>query len=103
MDPIIYKIKLLPALKFLFVYVFIVVVVYTIKGFMQLWGSDLYSFATLWFATGIVIKVVLFLFFGTALTMFKEINFIKEDAGLRYRYGIETVLKEEPNEKGTTD
>jgi glutaredoxin-related protein len=99
----IHKIKLLPVLKILYGFVFIIVTVATVKQFIQLRDLDYYAFDVVRFAVSIVIKAVLLLFFGRLLLVLEEVNFIKEDMGNGYAYWIETIIKDKYLEKKKRD
>jgi len=93
------RIKLLPLFRFLYAYIFIIIVVSTIKKYMLLPDVDFYSFATIWFAIGIILKALLLLIFGAYAIGLKEFDIVKEDWGDKYSYGLQIDVKEEFKEK----
>lgn len=66
---------------------------------MLLRGVDFYSFATIWFAIGIILKAILLLILGVYAIGLKEFDIVKEDWGDTYSYRLQVDIKEEFNEK----
>jgi len=66
---------------------------------MLLRGVDLYSFASLWFAIGIILKAFLLLILGVYAIGLKEFDIVKEDWGDEYSYSLQVDIKDEFKEK----